>query len=176
MKRAVFITGIVAAALAVTAVGASAKGHGHGMKGHHGPAMMMNFDEIDANKDGKITQDEMDAFAQARFDKADTNGDGLLSTDEMQAQVEEMMKQRAKDRSAMMMARKDANGDGQLSFEEMSAKRDDKRARMIEKMDADKDGAVSKEEFEAAKAKMAERHGKHGKKGGCDRDAMKAED
>ncbi|MDP2579374.1 EF-hand domain-containing protein [Shimia thalassica] len=167
MKRAMFMTGVLAAALSVTAAGAWAMDKECGPKGKHGPRHMMNFEEVDANQDGKITQDELDAFAKARFDKADTDGDGMLSAEEMQAKATEDMKKRAEKRSAKMLEHKDANGDGKLSFEEMQSKGKKRGGKMIEKMDTDNDGAVSKEEFEAAKAKMEKRHGK--KKGACDK-------
>lgn len=39
--------------------------------------------EDDANKDGFLTQDEIDAAGKRRFDQADANHDGWLSKDEL---------------------------------------------------------------------------------------------
>ena len=161
MKRAMIISGVLAAAMGLTAVSASAKGWGPG--GHNGPRAMMNFEELDANKDGKVTKAEMEAFAKAKFTEADKDGDGLLSQEEMQAKASAEMQKRMKDRSAKMFERKDANNDGKLSFEEMSAKQK-KKDKMFKRLDDDGDGAISKEEFEEARARMSERGGK-GKKG-----------
>lgn len=47
---------------------------------HHG----FNFDELDKNKDGKITQDEA-GEAWKFLSKADTNGDGAVTREELQA-------------------------------------------------------------------------------------------
>ncbi|MCP9481709.1 EF-hand domain-containing protein [Shimia sp. CNT1-13L.2] len=154
MKRAMIISGVLAAAMGLTAVSASAKGWGPG--GHHGPRPMMNFEAFDADKDGKVTKAEMEAFAKAKFTEADTDGDGLLSQEEMQAKALEEAQKRMKERSAKMIERKDADKDGKLSFEEMSAneKRKDK---MFNRLDRDGDGAISKEEFEEARAHMEER-------------------
>ncbi len=41
--------------------------------------------EMDANKDGQVTQEEAAALQQARFAAADTNGDGALDAAEQQA-------------------------------------------------------------------------------------------
>ncbi|MEP2534152.1 EF-hand domain-containing protein [Shimia sp.] len=159
MKRTYFITGIIVAALSVTAVAASAKGSGGKMRGHHGP--QINFEEVDTNGDGFLSQDELTAHAQARFDKVDTNGDGSLSAEELQASMEQRMKDRAQKGSEKMLERRDANGDGVLSPEEMQPK-GDRTAKMFDRLDTDGDGKISKEEFEAAREKM--RDGRKGKK------------
>jgi len=44
----------------------------------------INFDELDKNKDGKVTQDEA-GDAWKFLSKADTNGDGAITKDELQA-------------------------------------------------------------------------------------------
>jgi Ca2+-binding EF-hand superfamily protein len=53
------------------------------------PRLLKNFDQIDADKNGQITADEMRASRQARhnavFDKLDANKDGVLSRDEFNA-------------------------------------------------------------------------------------------
>ncbi|PSL19659.1 EF-hand domain-containing protein [Shimia abyssi] len=161
MKRTTFITGIVVAALSVTAVAASAKGQGGKHRG-----MQINFEELDTNGDGFVTQAEMDAHAAARFAKMDTNGDGALSADELEAAVAERAQERAKKGAARMIEHRDANGDGVLSQDEMKPKAE-RSAKMFDRLDSDGDGQISKEEFEAAREKM--RHGHKGKKRDGDR-------
>ena len=173
MTRAMTLTAIAALALGGTAVWAA--GHGSGpMKGAHAP--MMQFDEIDANGDGKVTRDEIAAGMKARFADADADGDGTLSAEEMTAQMLERMQARAEARVARMIAARDADGDGVLSPDEMGPPTPE--GRMMARFDTDGDGAISKQEFENAPMSGGHR-GKghrrmHGKTGGgmgqnCDR-------
>ncbi|THH35729.1 calcium-binding protein [Aliishimia ponticola] len=120
------------------------------------PRPRPSFEEIDANGDGQITKEEMQAGREARFTSADTNGDGMLSAEELEAQ----MAARAKDRAAKMVERMDENGDGQISQDELPKPRRGGGERMFDRADANDDGALSKEEFEAAVEKMQKRHGK----------------
>ena len=72
---------IIALALAASATGVSASSHKDDGHGPRGP--MPTFEEFDANKDGKVSKDEMQAFAKAQFAKMVANSDGGLSADEM---------------------------------------------------------------------------------------------
>jgi Ca2+-binding EF-hand superfamily protein len=95
------------------------------------PRLARDFDAIDANKDGKLTQDEIRTYMKAhmgehrkemhgqgkemfqeRFKKADTNGDGALS----KAEAEKGMPRLAKEFDAI-----DANKDGKLTQDEIRA-------------------------------------------------------
>ena len=127
----------------------------------NGPEMMMNFDAVDANKDGKITPDELDAYRKARMAEADLNKDGMVSAEEMVAFGEKMQAERRLQRAKDMIAQFDTNKDGQLSLDEMPAPKDP--GKMFARVDADGDGAISKAEADAMKEKMADRMGKHGK-------------
>lgn len=53
------------------------------------PRLAERFDEIDADKNGQLTADELRAMhakhRNARFDTLDTNKDGMLSRDEFNA-------------------------------------------------------------------------------------------
>jgi Ca2+-binding EF-hand superfamily protein len=127
----------------------------------------LNFDQIDADKDGKITLAEMEAFRAARFAAADTNGDGNLSAEELVAMHAAERAARELQRSADMIAKFDTNADGVLSAEELP--QPGNATNMFERIDTDKDGAISKAEVDAAKAAMAEHRGKgkgHGKRHG----------
>ena len=129
----------------------------------HGAMPMINFDAIDANKDGKITAEEFSSFRTAEFAKADTNSDGQISADELAVRHIAEVTARAPEMAAKMIERMDANSDGQLSAEEME--RGPKAPSMFERVDENGDGAISKEEADAMKGKMGQRYGKHGRKG-----------
>lgn len=127
-----------------------------------GPMPMLNFEAIDADKDGSITAAEFDTFRAAEFAKADTNADGQISAEELAAKQLADMTLRAADMAAKMMDRMDANADGQLSAEEMA--NGPRAPSMFERADADGDGAVSKAEIDAMKDEMG-KHGKHHRRG-----------
>lgn len=181
MKRANLMSGVLAAALMLGGAAAYAEGMGSQGKADKMGKMrpMINFEEVDANADGKITKDEIAAMATTRFTKADADGDGFLSLEEMNAKGLEMAKKRVADRSAMMLERMDTDKDGKLSLAEMEAAKDKgprgkMGGKMFDRADADGDGAISKAEFDAAQAKMQERmkdrKGMQKKGGGdCDR-------
>jgi Ca2+-binding EF-hand superfamily protein len=109
--------------------------HG-GMYGHpHGGAMHgQAFAQLDTNKDGKISKDEMNAF----FDRVDTNKDGVLSQDELAA---------ARTQFAQHRPRIDANGDGSVSRDE--AKASPRLSQNFDAIDTNKDGSLSREEMQS---------------------------
>jgi Ca2+-binding EF-hand superfamily protein len=103
------------------------------------PRLAEKFDQIDTNKDGQLSRDEMKAWkkthkhahqkgnnadrqakAAERFKHADTNGDGKIS----RAEAEKNAPRLAKKFDAI-----DANKDGQLTQEELRAYRETKRSR-----------------------------------------------
>lgn len=127
-----------------------------------GPMPMMNFDAIDADKDGSITTAEFDAFRAAEFAKADTNADGQVSAEELAAKQLVDMTLRATDMASKMIERMDENADGQLSAEEMA--NGPRAPSMFERADADGNGSISKAEIEAMKDEMG-KHGKHHRRG-----------
>lgn len=138
---------------AVLAGAVSTLAHAEGMEGRdHGPMPMLNFETVDSNKDGKITQEEWGAFRTAEFAKTDSNADGQLSGEELTARRVADMTARASEMAAKMIARMDGNGDGQLSAEELA--QGPRPMDMFERADSDGDGAVSKAEAEALHEKM----------------------
>jgi len=151
------VTAATIGAVGLTAL-TPAYAFGPGGKGaQKGPRF--NFEEIDANADGKITQDEIAAHRDARFAEQDTNGDGVLSQEELVAAVVEQAQQRASKRIEHMMIEKDANDDGVLSADEMID--GDRASRMFSRLDKDGDGAVTQDEAAEAFAKLrGKREGK----------------
>lgn len=157
-----------------------------GMMGPRGGFMQMEFADIDLDKSGQITVEDLAAAAKVRFDAADADGNGELSLDELKAQAEKKMAERmaakgkgeGKRKGKMMQKRmgwklenmledRDADKNGSLSFTEM-APETAKLDRMIDRFDTDDDNAISAAEFDAAQKEMFMRHGAkgHGKHGG----------
>jgi hypothetical protein len=134
-----------------------------GMRGGPGgPNLEQMFRDADANRDGLVTQAEVDALSAARFSQADADGDGLLSSAEMQAFAEARREARRAARTDAMIERLDENGDGLLSQEELAARGPgDRFERLLDRLDADEDGALSEGELEEALDRMSARRG-HG--------------
>ncbi|WP_158585608.1 EF-hand domain-containing protein [Pseudooceanicola sediminis] len=170
MKRAVILSGLAALALTSLSVGAIAQ-QSDMPQGRGGPqgAPHMDFATLDANGDGQVTQDELDAAAAKRFSEADSDGNGTVSVEEMVARMQAMAEQRREDRQTRMaermIARLDQNDDGVLSADEMKPGAAPAPKTMFERLDKNGDGAISEEEFAAAKDrmdKMRDRPGKFG--------------
>jgi hypothetical protein len=147
-KTAVAILALMGAVLGSAALADRGMGGGEG----RGAMLLDQFDAIDADKDGNITQAEIAAFRAAEFTAADTNADGALSAEELQAQMLQQMLSR---QSARMIENLDDDGNGSLSAEEMG---EGPIAARFARIDTDNDGAISKAEAEA----VAERMGKRG--------------
>ncbi len=156
--------GLSAAVLATAVPGVSQADTG---PGGMGAALLLDrFDQVDADKDGKVTKAEVEAFRAARFAAADTDKNGSLSPEELAAFQEQEMAARKAARATRMLERLDANSDGQLSAEEFAAM--GQRRSPFDRADTDGDGAVSKAEAEVLMKDMAGRGGhggKHGKRG-----------
>ena len=160
MTRTKTLTVLTLSAFLASAVAPNAMAKG---MGDHGPMEMLKFDEIDADKDGKVTAEEFAAFRTAEFAKADTNADGQISADELAAKHIADATARAAEMSAKMIERMDDNADGMISSEEME--KGPRPETMFERADADGDGALTKAEIEEAMFKMRGKHGRHGKGG-----------
>jgi len=139
MNTSSFVFAAVLIAMAVSGTTASAR--------EGGARMQIDFETLDANADGRVTQEEIAAHRTARLAAADINGDGLLSLDELQRRGSE----KANARAARMLERLDADSDGKLSAAELSAA--PRQARMFERLDTNADGAITQAEFDAARAK-----------------------
>ncbi|MFC7476137.1 EF-hand domain-containing protein [Dankookia sp. GCM10030260] len=115
-----------------------------------GPGVM--FNQVDANKDGKVTWEEGWAYVQQRFAAADPDKDGSLTQKEMEAarlgpgagrpeggppgpQRERMV--------GMMFRGLDANRDGVVTLEEIKPMAEAR----FRSLDANADGVVTKDEL-----------------------------
>ena len=129
--------GIVASAglVAVAGTAITGKDWGHHRGGHMGAI----FEMLDADRDGKVTRAEAEAFRDAQFAKFDADSSGELNPDEYVALMEDFRRQ-------MMRARfekRDTDGNGGISKDELSHRLE----RMFDHMDRDNDGAIEKGEF-----------------------------
>lgn len=150
------VAGLTAPALAERGFG------GDGPRGA-GMDQRPSFAELDANGDGALTIEEMDAHRQARFAKADADGNGELSIEELTAAANARMQGKIADRSARMMDQLDTDKNGTLSMAELEARgRGKGMDRMFNHLDADEDGSVTAEEFSAFKDHGPKKGG-HGK-------------
>jgi Ca2+-binding EF-hand superfamily protein len=132
---------------ALTIGAASVAFAGEGKHGHGG-SFYKHFDQVDANSDGFVTQDEMTAHHAAKFTEKDTDNDGGLSKDEMRATMVARMEKHLDH----VFEKKDKDSDGKLTQSEMAHK----GGRMFEKIDTDGDGKISKDE-----AKKMRKHRKN---------------
>lgn len=132
--------------------------------GPGGPGAMMDFDALDADKDGKVTAEELAAHRKARIDGLDANADGRIDAAELVAMQMREAEARAKDRAERMIEMMDADGDGALGAAELLAM-PMPGAQMLERLDADGDGAISKAEFDAAMQRMEHGPGPRGERG-----------
>lgn len=122
---------------------------GHRGGGFGGGEMFRTlFDAVDANGDGTVTQDEVEAYRTARLAEVDASGDGALSIEEFDTLYREFTRSRMVD----MFQELDADGDGVISAEEM----DTRVSRMFERMDRDGDGALTLQRPSAASAAPAD--------------------
>ena len=131
------------------------------MGGMGGPMAGLDFAAVDADKDGKITTAEMDAYRSAQVTAADADKDGKISAAELSAMHMARMQERAERMAARMIERHDADGDGMLTAAEMLTR--PAPDRLFEMADTDGDGALSEAEIDAARDRMAEMREGRGK-------------
>lgn len=112
------------------------QGHHRGHGRHGGGEIFRNlFNAVDADGNGAVTQEEVDAFRAAKLAEADTSGDGALSIEEFDTLYREFTRPRMVD----MFQDLDADGDGVIGTAEM----DDRFGRIVERMDRNDDGALT---------------------------------
>lgn len=99
------------------------------------------FNWIDADKNGKISLNEIKPKAEQRFLKLDGNSDGAVTS----AEIDTWLAQQVERRKQRMLSRMDANKDGSISREEADKFID----AMFNEADGDKDGGITLDEARA---------------------------
>lgn len=120
------------------------------------PRLAGRFDQLDSNKDGKLSTDELRAGRAMHGGKRgghgvrarDTDGDGRISRTEAAAKPE----------LAARFDQLDVNKDGYLDRADRQARMSERRNEWFKNADTNNDGQISRAEFDAIHAKrMAER-------------------
>ncbi|ODN68798.1 EF-hand domain-containing protein [Methylobrevis pamukkalensis] len=113
--------------------------HGGPHHGPHGPHGKMGAEQLmkrfDADKDGRITKEEIAAVQDRRFSEAAPSGDSISLDLYKQFWLKEHDLKVVRD-----FQRLDRNGDGQISKEEFNRRTD----RMMERLDRDGDGVLTR--------------------------------
>lgn len=132
-------------------------GHGkHGGRDKMMARMTKLFEDHDVNKDGAVTQDEVDMVRKRALAKFDTDKNGTLSKAEYQNYWADLMEARV----TRGFERLDDDDNGQISTDEFIKP----LSGIIKRHDEDNDGAVNKEELEEhmkGKGRKGKRHGKY---------------
>ena len=93
------------------------------------------IEAFDANKDGAVSQAEIDQFRQGQITRFDANKDGSLSLDEYQALWLDQRRERMVD----AFQEHDDDGNGQVTGEEFNKR----FAGLVERLDRNGDGQLN---------------------------------
>ncbi len=104
-----------------------------GLMGGFGAEQLLR--EVDTDRDGRITQAEIDAAVNARFARFDADGNGRLSLDEFNALWADVTRPAAV-RAFQFM---DPNGDASVTKAEI----EERTGRLVQRFDRNGDGALS---------------------------------
>jgi Ca2+-binding EF-hand superfamily protein len=114
-------------------------GKGPGPHGHPGKAFAEHwFGRMDANKDGQLTQQEVEAGTERLFARLDVNKDGELTREEADTGAAAIRREEL----TAHFREIDANKDGRLTAAESKIP-----ARFFDRLDTNHDHALSLEEF-----------------------------
>ena len=103
---------------AAYAAGPDGDGSG-GAGGAGGRGAMMRFDRLDTDNSGDVTFEEFSAMLKSRVGEADANKDGKITVDELAAEIEKIRAERMAQR---LIDRFDTDGDGVLTAAEVDSR------------------------------------------------------
>lgn len=110
------------------------RGDREGWRGGHGGAFFERLKEFDADKDGAVTQAEVDQFRQGQIARFDTDKDGTLSLQEYQGLWLERMRERMVD----AFQAHDDDGDGKVTADEFN----ERFADLVQRLDRNGDSKL----------------------------------
>ncbi len=113
---------------------------GHHWRGHHGRGHRIErmLERFDADKDGKLTQKELDEGRTGLLGRHDADKDGKLSLAEFEKLWLEVMRKRL----VRGFQRLDADGDTEVTLDEFLKP----FAHLVERMDGNEDGAIGRDD------------------------------
>jgi Ca2+-binding EF-hand superfamily protein len=148
----------LAGLVAVGGVAAASQGWKHGMRGHGHVEFTELAERYDADKDGKISQTEIDTNRANWLTEFDADKSGSLALAEFQnlwlkAQNQRMVRE---------FQRFDTDANGQVTMEEYK----NPLAGIVARMDSNQDSALSKDDMPTRMKDRKKGHGEHGQETG----------
>ena len=119
----------------------------------HGGSGKKFMQLFDADKDGKVTQDELAKSSAERFMKMDLDGNNTFNFEEFTQYV----KSRKKERRQIKFKKMDSNSDGKIGQKEYLENKKARVTRKFDRLDINGDGTISRDEFLDAKIDRAAR-------------------
>lgn len=132
-------------------------GRGGGPRGPHGMMMMEIFRQADADGDGKLSQEELDAFIAGQVSEANTDGTDGVTLEEFEI-IWLNLTNRAMVRTFQFM---DTDGDAVISQEEI----DERFGKVVERFDRNGDGFIDKADRKGRGMHHGDRRGRGGHRG-----------
>lgn len=141
----------------------------HGPRGMRG-GMMGLMEDFDTNKDGKLTQAEIDGVRDQRLRSFDRDGNGQLNLDEYQALWADAMRRRM----VRQFQAHDEDGNASITVEEFRGR----LGEAVRRFDRNGDGELTADEMRSPRGRWRgghdhdgpDRHGPRGGDEGSDRD------